>query len=86
MARKNKELSWDEIGKAIGKKMEKHKDGMECSAWKKHWMVHKDNGGAAGRLIFIIGMLYALKYAGMLANIPLWTLFVIAIGFMLMKF
>ncbi len=84
---KKKELNWDEIGKAIGKKMEQHKEGMECSGWKHHWIFHREHhGGAAGRLIFIIGVLYALNYAGMLVKIPLWTLVVIAVGFMLMKF
>ncbi|MBW2965719.1 hypothetical protein KY342_01295 [Candidatus Woesearchaeota archaeon] len=47
---------------------------------------HETNGGGLGRLIFIIGVLYALNYAGMLANIPTWTLVLIAIGFTLMKF
>ena len=53
----------------------------------KSWMFYNQtNGGGFGRLIFIIGVLYALDYLGMLEGIPSWVLVLIALGFTWMRF
>ena len=80
--KKEREISWDEIGKAIGTKMEKHKD----IPWKKQWMCNPhQNGGGFGRLLFAIGLVFAFEYAGLLGGIPAWTLVMIVIGFAMMR-
>jgi hypothetical protein len=82
--RRKKEPSWDEIGEAIGKKMEKEFKGCD---WKnKPWMFHRERGGGFGRFLFIIGVLYAMHLMGMLTMIPLWVLAIVVIGFSLMRF
>ncbi|MBR9682706.1 MAG: hypothetical protein GOV02_03445 [Candidatus Aenigmarchaeota archaeon] len=88
MPKKKKDMSWDQIGKAVGKKMEKYskendKDG---NNWCKSFSVdHQVNGGGFGRLLFISSILYAMNLTGMLEGIPLWTLVLIAIGFAMMR-
>ncbi len=84
MVRKKKEASWDEIGKMIKNKIEKESNS-ECNAWSKSW-VHKSEGGGFGRLIFIIGVLFAFSYLGMLEGIPSWVLILIVLGFIGMRF
>ena len=81
---KKKELSWDEIGKAIGKKIERVEK--EDKPWGKAWMYHHESGGGFGRFLFIVGVLYALSIMGVLEGIPLWTVILIVIGFSAMKF
>ena len=84
---KKKTPSWDEIGKTIGKKIEEKFKDKDFPPWKKPWLFcHPREGGGFGRLVFIIGLLFALNYAGMLTNIPSWTLVLIVIGFALMRF
>lgn len=83
MAEKKKDLSWEEIGQAIGKKIEEGK-----GEWPhhRHWeFKYKHYGGGFGRLVFAVGVLFALSYAGLLVNIPSWVLVIIIIGFALMR-
>ena len=84
---KKKEPSWDQIGEMIGKKMEKTFKKEKCGPpWQKHWMFYQHReGGGFGRLIFIIGVLFAMDSLGMLANVPVWTLVLIALGFAMMR-
>lgn len=83
--RAEKELSWDEIGKAIGRKMEKFKKEEEPSWAFRYWGYNK-NGGGFGRFLFIIGVLYALQYGGMLPSMPWWVYVLLVLGFTLMRF
>jgi len=84
--KKNKELTWDEIGTAIGKKIEKHKD-TECGFWKRHWTVnHVETGGGFGRLVFGASVMYALHLAGVVSIFPTWLLVLIVLGFAGMRF
>jgi hypothetical protein len=53
-----KEQSWEEIGKAVGKKMEKECDGKGCGQ-----MFRKGNGGGCGSG----GAFYGLGFLGALA-------------------
>jgi hypothetical protein len=79
-------LSWDEIGKMIGKKVEHEFKKEEISPWRKHWVVYKEQaGGGLGRLIFAIGVLYSMCYAGWLTGIPTWAIVLMAIGFTFMR-
>ena len=80
--KKKKEMSWDELGEAFGKKMEKEFKGCE----PKPWYFHKERGGGFGRFLFIVGVLYAMHLMGFLVSIPLWVLAIIVIGFSLMRF
>lgn len=77
---KKKELTWDEIGETIGKKIEKEFKGkkMVCEPW---CTCHDSKGGGFGRLVFISAVLYAMNLIGMLEGIPLWVLVLIALGF-----
>lgn len=89
---KRKEPSWDEIGDAIGKKVEvafskmdkKKFDNSCCSPW---WAMHCHHreGGGFGRLLFIIALLYILSFKGMLAGIPTWNLVLLVLGFWWMR-
>lgn len=82
------EMGWDEIGKMIGKKMEKEMKGKECcGGWHHHMFRHHDHGGGFfGRALFIIGVMIALNGLGYLHGIATWVLVLIGIGFALMKF
>ena len=82
--RRKKDPSWDEIGEAIGRKMEK--EFKNCDWEKKPWMFRQQEGGGFGRFLFIIGVLYAMYLMGMLVVIPWWVLLIIVIGFSLMRF
>ena len=84
---KKKEPSWDQIGQLIGKKMEKEfKKEKYDKPWQKHWMFHRrSEGGGFGRLIFIIGVLFAMDSLGMLLNVPIWALVLIVLGFAMMR-
>ena len=84
--KENKDLTWEDIGKAIGQKIEKFKPD-ECKSWKRHFTFHhKDHGGGFGRLVFGAGVVYAMHLAGMLNGIPAWLLVVIVLGFAMMRF
>ncbi len=84
------EPGWDEIGKMIGKKMEKGtKDGECCQRpWHKWMHMHHQHGGGGffGRALFAIGILIALNGLGLLHGIDTWVLWLIGMGFALMKF
>ncbi len=89
-----KEPTWDEIGKAIGTKIEASSKTIIPSSsytidkppYMKSWMCyHKIHEGGFGRLLFIIGVLYALNYAGYLTTIPTWVLVLIVLGFASMR-
>jgi len=87
-----KNPTWDEIGDAIGKKIETSFDNIDkkCSEddcgnpwWKKCTCQHE--GGGFGRLLFIIALLYILSFKGMLTGIPSWNLVLLVLGFWWMK-
>lgn len=59
--KKSKEQTWDEIGKAIGKKMEKGKEG-ECAPWKTK-VSHHGCGGAFYGLGFVGALVYYISTA-----------------------
>jgi hypothetical protein len=90
--RKKKEMSWDEIGESIGRKvekMEKECGDDESGFWKKRWMFYrKEEGGGFGRFLFILGLLFLLNFLGTieLSVIPWWILALIIIGFTGMRF
>lgn len=79
---KKKDPSWDQIGKSIGSKMEKNDWDKKCG-WGKSW--HKECGGGFGRLVFAIGLIFALSATGKLEAVPIWTLVVMVIGFTILK-
>lgn len=86
VSKKKKDLSWEEIGSGIAKNIEQeHK---KTKPWTKSWCFHKQEncGGGFGRLIFIIGLMYALHYKGLLTGIPGLVIALIIIGFALMRF
>lgn len=86
--RRKRGMSWDEIGEAIGRKMEKKCKDKDTSFFKRWEFHHHEHGGGFGRFLFIIGVLYAMDYMGTisLASIPLWMLALIVIGFTAMQF
>ena len=83
---KKKEQTWDEIGQAIGKKIEKEFKSKEYKPWHKPWMVYKEEGGGFGRLLFIIGVMLLLNHLGVLISIPWWISALVIIGFACMRF
>lgn len=89
MPRRGKaEAGWDEIGKMVGKKMEKEFKNKECcKPWHK-WGYHHEmhGGGFFGRALFAIGVLVALNSLGLLHGIATWVVWLIGIGFTLMSF
>jgi len=85
MARKKKDMSWNQIGKEIGKKIEKESK-KDQSVWNKSLCFHGEtNGGGFGRFIFICSTLYAMHLMGMIEVLPLWLLALIVIGFTAMR-
>lgn len=85
MPKKKDDLSWEDIGKAVGKKIEDYKMD-DCKGWKKNFVFkYQDHGGGFGRLLFAIGILYVLNLKGLLVGIPSWTLVLLVIGFALMR-
>ena len=84
---KKKEPTWEDMGKFMGEKFGKKFEGMECASWKKPWSfcTGHEGGGFIGRLVFILGLVFALKAAGILAAAPTWTVVLIIIGFALMR-
>jgi len=84
---KKKDLSWDDIGEAIGKKIE-HVQKQEKGPWSKNWYwnYRHESGGGFGRFLFIVGVLIALSTMGLLTTVPFWTQVLIVIGFTAMKF
>jgi hypothetical protein len=77
---KKKNPSWEVIGKKVETDF-KSKDFNCCTP-----MTHVHHcSGFAGRLIFVIGILYVMSYAGWFANIPAWPVALMGIGFALMK-
>ena len=87
--RRTREPTWDDIGKAVGRKFEKYEkdfDSEKCDSWFKwKWHTH-GHGGGCGRLLFIIGVLLAMNALGMLAGIPWYATLLIILGFWWMKF
>jgi hypothetical protein len=81
----SKEPTWDEIGRAVGRKIEKYKME-ECSPWRRAWFFREREGGGFGRFVFITGLLYALNLLGSLPDLPLWVWIWVVIGFTAMKF
>ena len=80
-----KEPSWDDIGKMVGKKVEKEFKDKDMKCWHKEW--HKEDGqGFAGRLLFIIGVVVALNTLGVLHGIAWWVYALIIVGFALLRF
>jgi hypothetical protein len=89
--RKKKEMSWDEIGESIGRKvekMEKEYERGEVGFWNKRWVAYKEEGGGFGRFLFILGVLFLLDFLGTieLSVIPWWILVLIILGFAGMRF
>ena len=84
MPAKKTEKSWEDIGKDIGTKFEKAQKDGKCST-KSFCFDNKSDSGFFGRTLFIVGLLIALKMAGVWV-FPwyVWTL-VIA-GFAFLKF
>ncbi len=81
------EPGWDEIGKMVGKKMEKMNDKECCGGWHKYMFKrHHTDGGFFGRLLFAIGMLILLTTMGVIHGVATWVLVLIGAGFALMKF
>jgi len=85
VAKKKKDMNWDDIGKAIGTKIDKS-DIAEYSTWKKPIMIHKDSDGFFGRLLFIIGVLVVLNQMNIIPDLAWWVYFLLIAGFSLMKF
>lgn len=80
-----KDLTWEDIGKAIGKKVEKF-DFERCPSWKKNFTLkYKEHGGGFGRLLFAVGLIYFLKFKGLLTGVPTWVIVLMAVGFTLMR-
>ena len=74
---------WEDIGRAIGKKIEQEKGTM----WQKPWFMHREDGsGFVGRLLFVIGLVWILNTRGYMLGISGWAIALIIIGFALMKF
>ena len=83
--RKKQEPTWEDIGKSIGKKMEKLKFD-ECGPWKNRLNVRfEEHGGGFGRFVFAAGIAYLLHLKGMLVGIPTWLIVLLVIGFAMMN-
>jgi len=80
---KKKDPSWDQIGKQIGKKIEKTK--WEKLTGRSACSTEPKCTGGFGRVLFIIALLAILNAKGFLAGISIWWLILLAIGFGLMK-
>ena len=80
-----KKDSWEDIGKNIGRKIEKEcKDGKWTC--KKPWqMKAEEHGGGFGRLLFAIGALLLLNQHGLLQGTPWYVWVLLIVGFMLMR-
>lgn len=84
---KKKEPTWDEIGEAIGKKMEKGiKENEACCAWDKPWGKAKEHGGCFGRFLFALGVLLLFNFWGVFAGVPWWIRAMLVVGFSAMRF
>jgi hypothetical protein len=83
---KKKDTSWDDIGKAIGAKIEKaSKEGkFDCKSFnfKKE---EKCGGGFIGRLLLAIGVIWALSSLGILAGVSGWAIALMIAGFAFMR-
>jgi len=60
VAKRKKEQSWDEIGKAIGKKIDSV-NWEECAPWKKNKKVQNIHNSSMGAIYFL-GFIGALIY------------------------
>ncbi len=77
-------ISWESIGKNIGKKIESELKQKPCGFTEKAWTInYREHGGGFGRLLFAIGVLWALHYSNII-NLPWWLNTLIVIGFALM--
>ncbi len=95
MAAKKKSRSWDDLGEEIGQKIGKEMERGFSKAHnsKQSWcmpswimMPHHEHGGGFGRLLFIIGLIWALNTIGWMPDIGFWPLALIMVGFTLMRF
>jgi hypothetical protein len=87
--KKKSELSWEEIGENIGRKIKtefEDKD-MPCNPhWDKQWVQVKEHGGGFGRLVFIVGILLLSNHMGWFPGTPWWIKALIVVGFAAMRF
>lgn len=84
-----KDKSWDSIGKDIGSKIDKASKEGKFDDCCKSWNVKKDcgcNGGFFGRLLFVIGVVWALSTLGHLDGVSAWAIALIIVGFAFLKF
>jgi hypothetical protein len=80
------EFSWEDIGKAIGQKIEKGFKGGKCKAWHKSISFEtQKNAGFVGRFLFSMGVWAALSIAGVW-TFPWWVSFLCIAGFSFMRF
>jgi hypothetical protein len=79
--------SWENLGKNIGKKIEEEfKKAPKSKNWCGSWdFKHKEHCGGFGRLIFSLGLVFGLNYAGLLEGFPTWTIVLMVIGFVFMR-
>jgi len=83
--KKTSEPSWEQIGRMIGKKVEREFKDKRHFFWKK-WTFHEEHGkGFLGRLLFIIGVLIALNTLGLINGVPIGIQILIGAGFALMR-
>ncbi len=67
--KKKKEMNWEEIGQAVGRKVEQES---KKPGWKKAWMFHKHEHGG---FFYFMGFLGALVYYVTTAT-SLWGAFI----------
>ena len=80
------EKTWDQIGADIGTKVEKYEQygkWKNCGWWSGCGC--SQHGGGFGRLLFILGIVFAMNEVGMLAGIPWWTTALVVLGFWWMR-
>lgn len=75
-----KTQSWEDIGKMIGKKIEK--EG-KPRPWVFH--AHSDKG-FFGRVLFAIMLVWALNIIGVFSAVPTWMQVLMVVGFAFMRF
>lgn len=84
---KSSDVSWEEIGKMVGQKVEKGTKGTDWTSWGKQKFVFKEeHGGGFGRLLFAIGVMVLLTNLGIIPVLAWWMYVLIIGGFALMRF
>ena len=58
---KTKEPTWDQIGKMVGKKIEKESKKGECGSWHK-WKKKNNFASSCGGGVYCLGFIGALVY------------------------